>query len=164
MLAILLYLGKNIKRTYFLRSTTRLKSHFRVRMNLFSKSCFPISWTNTSLLVVPSLGRWFSSLQITKVRLWVVTLLELNKRILLLQIINCNFKGFLKLLFFNPFSNWFGFQGLLVLECHIFEDLVPSGDNCQHHVCKRFVFLWIAIHYQMNSFVLEHCVSCCLIG
>ncbi len=164
MLAILLYLGENLERTYFLRSTIRLKSYLRVKMNLFSKSCFPISWTNTYFLVVPSLGRWFNSLQITKVRLWVVTLLELNQRILLLQIMNCNFKGFLKLLLFNPFSNWFGIQGLLVLECHIFEDLVPSGDNCQHHVCKKIVFLWIAIQYQMNSFVLEHCMSCCLIG
>ncbi len=95
MLAILLYLGENLERTYFLRSTIRLKSYLRVKMNLFSKSCFPISWTNTYFLVVPSLGRWFNSLQITKVRLWVVTLLELNQRILLLQIMNCNFKDFL---------------------------------------------------------------------
>jgi len=109
MLAILLYLGGNLKRT------TRLKSYFKVRMNLFSKSCFPTSWISTSFIVVPSWGRWFSSLQITKVRLWVVTLLELNQRILLLQIINYNFKGFLKLLFFNAFSNWFGLHGLLVL-------------------------------------------------
>jgi hypothetical protein len=105
MLAILLHLGENLEITYFLRSTTRLKSYLRVKMNLFSKSCFPLPWTNTSLLVVPSFSRWFSSLQITKVRLWVVTLLELNQRILLLQIMNYNFKGFLKLLFFNPFSN-----------------------------------------------------------
>jgi hypothetical protein len=105
MLTILLYLGENPEGTYFLRSTTRLQSYLRVRMTLFSKSCFPISWTNTSFLVVPSLGRWFSSLQITKVRLWVLILLELNQRILLLQIMNCNFKGFLKLLFFNPFNN-----------------------------------------------------------
>ncbi len=145
MLAILLHLGKNLKRTYFLRSTTRLKICPRVRMNLFSKSCFLISWINIFLLIVPLIGRWHNSLQIT-------------------EIMNCNFKGFLKLLFFDPFSNWFGLQGWFVLECHIFEDLVPSGDNCQHHVCKRFVLLWFAIHYQMNSFVLEHCMSCCLIG
>ncbi len=164
MLAILLHLGKNLKRTYFLRSTTRLKICPRVRMNLFSKSCFLISWINIFLLIVPLIGRWHNSLQITEIKLWVVILLELNQKILLLQIMNCNFKGFLKLLFFDPFSNWFGLQGWFVLECHIFEDLVPSGDNCQHHVCKRFVLLWFAIHYQMNSFVLEHCMSCCLIG
>ncbi len=156
--------GREYRKNILFESTTRLKSYLRIRMNLFSKSCFPISWTNTSLLVVPLVSRWYNSLQITKIRLWVVILLELNRKILLLQIMNYNFKGFLKLLFFNPFSNWFGLQGLLALECHIFKDLVPSGDNCQHHVCKRFVLLWFAIHYQMNSFVLEHCMNCCLIG
>ncbi len=159
MLAILLYLGENLERTYFFRATTRLKSS-RIIMNLFPKNCFPISWIDTSLLVVPLVGRWYNSLQITKIRLWVVTLLELNQKILLLQIMNYNFKGFLKLLFFNPFDLFFK---LLVIECHIFEDLVPSGDNCQHHVCKIFVLLWFAIHYQMNSFVLEHCMSYCFI-
>jgi hypothetical protein len=84
MLAILLYLEENLERTYFLRYTTRLKSCPRVRMNLFSKSCFPISWTNTSLLVIPLVGMWYNSVQMTKIRLWVVTLLEVNQKILLL--------------------------------------------------------------------------------
>jgi hypothetical protein len=145
MLAILLYLGENLERTYFLRYTTRLKSCPRVRMNLFSKSCFPISWTNTSLLVIPLVGRWYNSVQMTKIRLWVVTLLELNQKILLL----CKLWIVLSKDFWSCYSSTY---------------LVISGDNCQHHVCKIFVLLWFAIHGQMNSFILEHCMNCCLIG
>jgi hypothetical protein len=96
-------------------------------------TCFPKATSQSHGL---TRSRWFGSLWITKVKFWVVTILELNGRNLALRgslSLNATFLGTL----------------LLVVNANIM-------------FIEKKIFFFFVIRYQISSFILKHYLNCCL--